>query len=650
VTSHGFTEPSRGLGTDQAADLTDSRAQGPLLRGRYALERLIEDELLARVYIGRDLVLDRILAVTVLQDYVAAKQHLVDRFLEVERRAGAVFHPNLATIFDVGVADGLCWSVHEYCGGGTLRQRLPTRQPIPAWQIVSLLSQIGSALGTLHRYGIVHGRVTPDWIRFDDAGAARLGGAGLAAIAELPGLPSATRKSHLDAYIAPEQRGGATPDAAADQYALALVGAELFAGTWHAAGLASPDPGVEDLLSYLKDIRPDLSSGALTALARALSVDPDRRFLSIDDFLAAFSSTTESAAQPMILMRAGSPGEPATRPIERAPSAVSSAKTRQRNQVTRPHAIPVMRARAAEFSRRAAKSGSAALGRARMLTGQASTSAAAAFSRTRVSGGRAAVQAARQGEEFATRAAAWYRRQHPADRFLLAAGAVALVLVMISVVPLALFPTPSLAAPALEGSSAEAARTLAAEHGLRVAVREESSTAVPAGYVIRQETPAGAMVRSDRAINLVVSSGPPPVPIPNVLRRDIESARRELESAGLTLGAISELDTNRQAWGTIAAQSIRSGRYVPPGTAVDVTVATPPWTDVPKLVDRGIGDVEKELDGRGLKLGEVRLQPQDGLRAGSVLAQDPPVNTRLRQGSLVAVTIAVPYVEGRSSP
>jgi serine/threonine-protein kinase len=619
------------------------------LRDRYALERLIEDELLARTYIGRDLVLDRILAVTVLQDYVAAKQHLADRFLDVERRSGALFHPNLVTIFDVGMSEELCWSAHEYCGGGTLRQRLPTRQPIPAWQVVSLVSQIGSALGNLHRADIVHGRVTPDWIRFDDAGSARLGGVGLAAIADLPGLPSAPRQPHLDAYIAPEQRRGATPDAAADQYALALVGAELFAGTWHAAGLASPDRGVDDLLSYLKEIRPDLSTSAITAFARALSDDPDRRFASIDDFLAAISGTTDSSRRPMIRPGAASPVDAATRPSERGSSAVASETRRNRKQVTRPDTVPAVRARAMEFSRRAAAQGSAALGRAGVLTGQATTSAAAALNRTRTTGGVAAVSVARESERIAIRASEWFRSRHPADRLLLAAGAIALILALVTIVPLALFPPPSFAAPAVEGSSVEAARTLAAERGLRVAVREESSGTVPAGRVIRQETPAGAVVRSDRPINLVVSSGPPPVPMPNVLRRDLESAKGELESAGLTLGTVFEFDTNRQAWGTISAQSVRSGRYLPPGTAVDVSVATPPWTDVPKLLDRGIGDVEKDLDGRGLKLGEVRLQAHDGVRAGSVLAQDPPVDTRLRQGSLVAVTIAVPAVQGQSS-
>jgi serine/threonine-protein kinase len=247
-------------------------------------------------------------------------------------------------------------------------------------------------------------------------------------------------------------------------------------------------------------------------------------------------------------------------------------------------------------------------------------------------------------------ASEWFRARHPADRFLLAAGALALVLALIFVVPLVLFPPPSYAAPVLEGTSADAARALAAEHGLRVAVREESSTSVPAGYVIRQEIPAGALVRSDRSVGLVVSSGPPHVPMPNILRNDLESARIALESAGLTLGNVSNFDTNRQAWGTITGQSVRSGRYVPPGTAVDVRVATPPWTDMPKLVDRGIGDVEKDLDGRGLKLGEVRLQPQDGVRAGNVLAQEPPANTRLRQGSRVAITIAVPAMEGRTEP
>jgi len=69
---------------------------------------------------ARDVTLDRILAITVLREHLADKPTLVDRFLEAERQAAALFHPNLVIIFDVGATDGLCWSAHEYCGGGQL--------------------------------------------------------------------------------------------------------------------------------------------------------------------------------------------------------------------------------------------------------------------------------------------------------------------------------------------------------------------------------------------------------------------------------------------------------------------------------------------------------------------------------------------------
>jgi serine/threonine-protein kinase len=236
----------------------------------------------------------------------------------------------------------------------------------------------------------------------------------------------------------------------------------------------------------------------------------------------------------------------------------------------------------------------------------------------------------------------WYGRQHAADRLLLALGVVALILAIGLIGPTVLHPPPSVAVPSFEGKSADAARSLASESGLQVALNDESSAGVPAGVVIRQQPSAGDSLRSDRPVHLAVSSGPPPVAMPNILRHDLDSARQELVAAGLALGNVYEYDTNHQAWGTITAQSIRSGRDVPPGSAVDVTIATPPWTTVPRVVDRGIADAEKELTNRGLKLERVNVESQDGVAAGTVLRQEPAPEAQIRQGSGVAIVIAVP--------
>jgi len=246
-------------------------------------------------------------------------------------------------------------------------------------------------------------------------------------------------------------------------------------------------------------------------------------------------------------------------------------------------------------------------------------------------------------------AVAWYRRQHPADRILLLAGVVALILSIALIAPMLLNPPATLATPVFEGASADTARTLAAQSGFQLKLRDESSPTVPAGQVMRQDPPPGALLRSDRPVQLLVSNGPPPVPVPNILRRDVESARQELASKGLVIGTVNEYDTNRQDWGTITAQSIRSGREVAPGTPLDITIATPPWTSVPRLLDRGIGDVERDLADRGLKLREVNVQPQADVRAGTVLRQEPPPDTKIRQGERVAAVLALPAAPKQSS-
>jgi beta-lactam-binding protein with PASTA domain len=64
--------------------------------------------------------------------------------------------------------------------------------------------------------------------------------------------------------------------------------------------------------------------------------------------------------------------------------------------------------------------------------------------------------------------------------------------------------------------------------------------------------------------------------------------------------------------------------------------------NAPKLVDRALGDAQGELERRGLRLGGVTLAPANDKRAGTVLAQEPAADVRMRQGESVSVTVAVP--------
>lgn len=249
------------------------------------------------------------------------------------------------------------------------------------------------------------------------------------------------------------------------------------------------------------------------------------------------------------------------------------------------------------------------------------------------------------GTLLPTRAAAAaraLRQRHPRALPLLAGAALVGLLALALTLPRLLDPPRPVSVPQLAGQPLEVARDAARRAGLALETVEERSDIVSKGVVIRQEPPAGAMLPSDRPVRAVVSAGPPPVRVPDLSQRRLDDARRDLAAAGLALSKVEEREVPRGQWGAIVSQSARPGSTLERGASVDVVVGVPPWTSVPKLADRALGEAEAELEQRGLRLGQVRLEPRAGKRAGTVVAQEPPPDARLRQGEGVAVTIAVP--------
>jgi beta-lactam-binding protein with PASTA domain len=147
---------------------------------------------------------------------------------------------------------------------------------------------------------------------------------------------------------------------------------------------------------------------------------------------------------------------------------------------------------------------------------------------------------------------------------------------------------------------------------------------------------------SNQRLEVVVSSGPPPVRVPDVRQRRLEDARADLAAVELGVGKVVEREVPSQPWGVVVGQSLAPRVEAQPGNVVDLTVGVPPWTHTPRLTDRSLGDAEEKLAKQGLRLGAVKLEAVAGKRAGTVVAQEPAPDVRLRQGEVVSVSIAVP--------
>ena len=175
---------------------------------------------MGEVYKARDTRLDRSVAVKVLPEHIAKREDLKARFEREARAVASLNHPNICTLFDIGVQDGISYMVMELMEGETLAARIE-KGPIPLEQSLSYAAQIADALDRAHRAGVTHRDVKPanimltrDGVKVLDFGLAKatatLGSdektlvAGLTTEGTILGTPQ---------YMAPEQFSGKEADA-----------------------------------------------------------------------------------------------------------------------------------------------------------------------------------------------------------------------------------------------------------------------------------------------------------------------------------------------------------------------------------------------------------------------------------------------------
>jgi serine/threonine-protein kinase len=282
--------------------------------GRYEVEVPLGEGPVGRVFVARDPVLGRRVALKMLRrdlplsDELRAR--LADRVRQEARSAAMLSHPGLATVHDMGddPTDGAPYLVFEFIKGPTLRERLASG-PIPPGEVASIGRAIGSALAHAHSAGVFYGDVKAENILFTGVteSAAKLTEPGFAwlvwsdpalrAVACWSGA-SAASDAMAPSHGAPELLAGGKASAFSDQFALAaamyeaLTGKRPF-GAGNAAERAERiATGAREPLSVA---RPNLRSfPRLDAIFdRALARDPRKRFSSCDVFGSVLATELE---------------------------------------------------------------------------------------------------------------------------------------------------------------------------------------------------------------------------------------------------------------------------------------------------------------------------------------------------------------------
>jgi serine/threonine-protein kinase len=192
--------------------------------------------------------------------------------------------------------------------------------------------------------------------------------------------------------------------------------------------------------------------------------------------------------------------------------------------------------------------------------------------------------------------------------------------------------------PALAGKTLDEAKTTLNGAGMALgAVKETFDESAAAGTVLAQAPPGGTPSKHGTPVELTVSKGPQPIPVPDVRGKEQDDAVKALEAAGLKAVISPETVNDRNVpKGAVLAQDPVSGNLTR-GGAVTLTISKGPrLVEVPNLVGKQASEARKALEDLGF---EVRVENIYGGFFGTVREQDPEKGTKAPEGSPVTLRV-----------
>jgi len=558
-----------------------------LVDGRYRLRTEVGRSGSSTVFVARDGHAGTDVSLRVFSAEVSHRRGGV--LLEQATIAATMDHPQVLRTLASGRATigdaSRVYVVQEHLGGGTLQDLIDRGRLLTPSQAAVVGLDVCRALDHAHRRGLAHFDLRPSAIVFGDDHRARVADLGVVSVVAEDAWADATSVSLERArYCAPEQTLGEPFDEKSDVYALALVLTEAVTGS----------------VPFLAD-----------SVVTTLSGRVDRLFPVSAD-LGGLASVLERAGRCDPLERSGA-ADMARALVQAAPS------------LPRPAPLPLVSATLFDSTGEIARPVDMVKPPDSADTMVSATSDAV-IEKDSVTNDRADAPVI--------------------ARWIVAAVAV-LVVVVGGFLLFSVIQKDSYSVPALTGVDLGEATNLVTEYDWTIIEVGEASEDVPAGAIVRTEPETGQTLQSGKAITFVVSTGPPPVPLPELNALDVVTATSALTEAGLVLGVQTpEFSENVPSglvirWTVALQPNLVAGQEVIKGTAVDMVVSQGPAPRVvPDLRTMTIDVATTALNDLQLIINRADDEFSNDVPVGGVSSQLPAAGESLAKGASVTVAIS----------
>ena len=201
-----------------------------VLDGRYRVDAMIATGGMSAVYRGLDLRLDRPVAVKIMDSRYAGDNQFLTRFQREARAVARLKDPGLVAVYDQGIDGQHPFLVMELIEGGTLRELLRERGPMPPHAVAAVLRPVLGGLAVAHSAGLVHRDIKPENVLISDDGDVKIADFGLVrAVAEAK-ITSTSVILGTAAYLSPEQVSTGDAGPRSDVYSVGILAYELLTG------------------------------------------------------------------------------------------------------------------------------------------------------------------------------------------------------------------------------------------------------------------------------------------------------------------------------------------------------------------------------------------------------------------------------------
>jgi len=605
---------------------------GECLSGRYRLVARLAGGGMGDVYRGHDLLLDRAVAIKVLQPSLAGDPEHLERFKAEARAAARFSHPNVVAVYDWGSEDNdTYYMVMEYVSGSDLRDLLVRRGAIDHGVVLEIMAEVCDALEAAHSEGLIHRDVKPENILIARDGKVKVADFGIAVVADAGRAQTGALLGTLR-YLSPEQAQGNEASHLSDIWSAGAVLGELLTGRppVNGSGPEALQKRASQTPAPPSELDASVTSDIDDIVLRACALDPNDRFASAAEMGKAVRAANVDSwgrKAPMVSEMqgdlTGEIGLPDMEPTSYDPSS-KRKRARRAGRVRSSRWAMVLGLFAAILL---------AFGGARALTapnrvdvprlaGMSKDRAAAAMDELGLElevDGRLTSHSVDRGAVL---------RQSPSGGTLLEGSTVT---VLLSSGP------PMVVVPDLIGMKESELQVRLGASGLTIDRTVREFSLEPRGTVIGQ-TPDDGKLRWGSTLDVTISRGPESLEVPDVSGMKYRTAAKALTKAGFEPVRVDSY-SDEVAAGKVVSTEPDSSISAPESSEVEVFVSIGPEFKelrMPDVRNLPLGQAQTMLESKGLRVDVVQSCGGNGTL---VVESDPVAGVTVRENEVVALFV-----------